>query len=153
MPIYLVQHGKAFSKEQDADRSLNPEGIAETRSVAATLAKRRVPVTTICHSGKKRAVQTAELIAEALGCTDVKQLSGLQPNDDVSAMASALDPASHTLYVGHLPFMDRMAGYLITGDDSRKVVKFQNSAVVCLDKTDETDHWLVDWMLVPSFIV
>ncbi len=150
MPIYLIQHGKAHSKELDADRNLNPDGITETNSVAATLRKRAIPVALICHSGKNRAQQTATIIAEELQCEDkVQKVDDLQPKNDVVKFAAKLDSDSQAMYVGHLPFLANLTAYLVTGDANRPVVKFQNSGVVCLEKSTDTGYWLIDWMLVP----
>ncbi len=35
--------------------------------------------------------------------------------DDVAAFAASLNPDTNTLLVGHLPFMERMTAYLVTG--------------------------------------
>jgi phosphohistidine phosphatase len=37
MKLYLVQHGKAKSKEEDPDRPLSMDGLEETKKVASFL--------------------------------------------------------------------------------------------------------------------
>jgi phosphohistidine phosphatase len=54
------------------------------------------------------------------------------------------------MLVGHLPFMDRMASYLVTGSTNRPVFKFQNSGIVCLHKNPDTDSWVIVWTLMPN---
>ena len=54
------------------------------------------------------------------------------------------------MLVGHLPFLDRLAGLLITGDAERFVVRFQKGGIVCLVREDET--WAVGWVVTPDLI-
>jgi len=51
--------------------------------------------------------------------------------------------------VGHLPFMERLTAYLITGSMERPVFKFQNSGIVCLDKPPNIMAWVIKWALMP----
>lgn len=62
MKLYLVQHGEALSKEQDTKRSLSEQGRREVERMANFLATAGVRVARICHSGKLRAQQTAEIL-------------------------------------------------------------------------------------------
>ena len=66
MALLLVQHGKSLPKEEDPDRGLSRDGFEETRTMAALAAENNVQAVRIIHSGKKRALQTAEIFAEAL---------------------------------------------------------------------------------------
>jgi broad specificity phosphatase PhoE len=67
MRIYLVQHGEAKSEEEDPRRTLTDKGVGEVQKVAEFLRPLTLAVDTVWHSGKARAQQTAELLAEALG--------------------------------------------------------------------------------------
>ncbi|MHC4187977.1 MAG: SixA phosphatase family protein, partial [Planctomycetota bacterium] len=64
MILYLVQHAKAASKDVDAERSLTEEGRSEAKLIAGIVKGLELSVGYIWHSDKKRAVQTAEIIAE-----------------------------------------------------------------------------------------
>jgi len=152
MSIYLVQHGKAHSKDIDPDRNLNSEGITNTVSIAMTLKKRQIKVSKIFHSGKARSMETAAIIAKELGINDnTFQMNGIAPSDPVGTFAAELKPDSNVMYIGHLPFMDRLASYLTVGNENQSIIRFQNSGVVCLDKSPDQNQWLVEWILVPSF--
>ena len=70
--------------------------------------------------------------------------------DDVAEAAADLDPAENIMLVGHLPFMERMTAFLITGSIEKPVFKFQNSGIVCLDKDPETDAWAILWTIMPK---
>jgi phosphohistidine phosphatase len=150
MALYLVQHGKSLPKETDPDQGLSEAGIAETREIGQAAAGYRLPVKHICHSGKTRARRTAEIFAEALSPEKgIRQMEGLKPMDDVTALAPALDPDEGLMLVGHLPFLSRLTAYLITGRMEPPVFKFQNSGIVCLEKAPEAPAWVMVWTLMP----
>ena len=151
MALYLVQHGKSLPKDVDPDQGLSDQGFAETKRIADVARGYQVKVSLIQQSGKKRARQTAEILATALSPTDgVEAAGGLKPLDDVSAFAGSLDAAANTMLVGHLPFMERMASFLVTGSPEKPIFKFQNSGIVCLDKDPDSGSWLIIWALMPN---
>lgn len=150
MQLFLVQHGEAQPKDVDPSRSLTERGHEETQRVAA-LAGRLVPgLYQIRHSGKTRAEQTADILGEALSPRGgVVAILGLAPKDDVRPIAEELARESQSvILVGHMPFMARLAGLLLTGNPESAPIKFRNSAIVCL--TREDDRWQVAWILTPE---
>lgn len=150
MKLYLVQHGEAHPKEVDPERGLTERGRRETQQVSAVAARTGLTVVQIRHSGKTRARQTAELMSEALSPpSGVVAISGLAPMDDVQPIAAELarEPEP-VMLVGHLPFMARLAGFLLAGDPEQAVVKFRYSAIVCLTHTEA--RWQVAWVLTPE---
>jgi phosphohistidine phosphatase len=150
MALYLVQHGKSLPKEEDPERGLSQEGISEVEQVAANAARQKIPVFHIVQSGKKRALQTAEIFAETLKPVQgVLEIDGLAPLGDVSLFAAAVNPADNLMAVGHLPFMERLVSYLITGSMDKPVIKFQNGGIVCLDIDPDTGYWVIKWTLFP----
>ena len=151
MAIYLVQHGKSLPKDQDPDQGLTPQGMEDSARIAGVAAGYGVKVSQIRHSGKARALQTAEIFTKALNPPGgVQETSGLKPMDDVEAFAPVLENNPGLMIVGHLPFMERMASFLITGRADRPVFRFQNGGVVCLDKHPDTNTWVVKWALMPN---
>lgn len=152
MQVYLVQHGKAHPKDVDPQRSLTEHGRQETERVAATAARMGLEVNQICHSGKTRARQTANILGAALlPVGGVLAASGLAPTDAVRPIAARLaEEPGPVMLVGHLPFLARLAGFLLTGDLDQEVVKFHNSAIVCLAR--ESARWQVAWVLTPEMI-
>ncbi|MBE9520967.1 MAG: phosphohistidine phosphatase SixA [Proteobacteria bacterium] len=151
MALYLVQHGKSLSKEQDPERGLSEEGVSEVEQVAVIAARQNVPVSQIVHSGKKRALQTAEIYARALQPgKGVMETDGLAPLDDVRMITKAINSEDNLMAVGHLPFMERLVSYLISGSTDKPVIKFQNGGIVCLDIDPDTGFWVIKWTLFPS---
>jgi phosphohistidine phosphatase len=150
MGLYLVQHGKSLPKEEDPDKGLSSEGTKEVERIAQMAKEHGVRVSSIKHSGKKRARQTAEILAAGLRPSEgVREVGGLAPLDDVASFAESLDAGKNVMLIGHLPFMEKLASYLITHSADRPVIKFQNGGIVCLDKHQESDSWVIKWTLMP----
>jgi phosphohistidine phosphatase len=151
MALYLVQHGKALPRDQDAEQGLSREGVADVERIADVARQYGVRVRSIHHSGKKRARQTAEIFAAALlPGEDVHVRTGIDPLDDVTLIAGDLNSVNDLMLVGHLPFMERLTAYLITGEPEKLVFKFQNGGIVCLDKDQDRRFWFIKWTLMPS---
>ncbi len=151
MVLYLVQHGQSLSKDIDPDQGLSDQGIADTQRIAEVAKGYQVNVSQIQHSVKKRARQTAEIFAAALNPSEgVDEVSGLKPLDDVAVFAGSLITDANCMLVGHLPFMERMAAYLVTGSPEKPVFKFQNSGIVCLKKDPDSGDWTIVWTLMPQ---
>ncbi|MGD8989881.1 MAG: phosphohistidine phosphatase SixA [Desulfobacterales bacterium] len=151
MALYLVQHGKSLPKDQDPDQGLSEEGKAETEMIAKMAREKGITVSQIRHSVKPRARETAEIFARALNPDQgVQEMSGIKPMDDVAEASASLDSAANSMLVGHLPFMERMTAFLVTGSFDKPVFKFQNSGIVCLDKDPETQAWVILWALLPK---
>ena len=151
MALYLVQHGKSLSKEEDPERGLSREGVSEVEQVAANAVRQNFQVSHIVQSGKKRALQTAEIFGKALKpAQGVSESDGLAPLDDVSLFAATVNSADNLMAVGHLPFMERLVSYLITGSMDKPVIKFQNGGIICLDVNPASDSWVITRTLFPT---
>ena len=150
MSLFLVQHGKSLPKDEDPDQGLSEEGIAEVKRIAGVAAGYGIKVSVIKHSGKKRAHQTADILAESLKPEKgIMEISGLKPLDDVSVIADTLASQDNILLVGHLPHLERLTSYLITGMAEKTIFKFQNGGIVCLDRIPDNQSWLIKWALMP----
>jgi phosphohistidine phosphatase len=153
MRLYLVQHGKAMPKEQDPQRPLTDEGRREAARVAHFIAPLGLKVDELCHSGKARAEQTAEIYAEAMTiCNGPTARMGLAPNDNVAPLRDELAVAPEdVMIVGHMPFVAKLATLLLTGYESPPVIAFKNAGIVCLGRTDDS-RWQVQWVVTPEVL-
>ena len=150
MALYLVQHGKSLSKDNDPEQGLSEEGIAEVQRIANVAKGYSVKPASIKHSVKKRARRTAEIFASALLAEgDIEEMTGLKPMDDIKVIAKGLNSKDNIMLIGHLPFMERLTAYLITGSPDREVFKFQNGGIVCMDQTAR-ENWVIKWTLMPN---
>jgi len=147
MPVYFVQHGLALPEQVDPNRPLSAEGRKEVERIAARLRKVGIVVKKVCHSGKTRAEETAQILAEHIGDGHISEVTGMGPNDNVIAFAAGLKEDS-TMYVGHLPHLGKLVSYLVAGHEDANVVKFVNAGVVCVEKDSAGYH--IEWYLKPS---
>ena len=149
MALFLVQHGLSLPKEKDPGKGLSEKGLEDTKRIAEVAKAYKIPVSTIMHSGKNRAEQTALIFNETLGLKEpCKTMQGIKPLDDVKVIGDGIDPNANTMIVGHLPFMEKFVSYLVTKKEDLKIYKFQNSGIVCLD--NEEDGWFIKWTLNPD---
>ena len=153
MRLYLAQHGDAVPEQVDPQRPLSAAGRREVEAIGRLLASAGVRSTRVVHSGKLRAEQTAELLAMACAPDHGMEASaGLSPNDPVKPVARTIASwPMDTMLVGHLPFMARLAGRLVTGDEHAEVVAFVPGTVLCLEPA-AGDRWTVAWMVRPELV-
>jgi len=151
MALFLVQHGKSLPKDKDPERGLSDEGVLDVKRIADAAKKYGVNVSYIKHSGKKRARQTADIFASALQSGfGVQEISGINPLDDVASFADNISSGEDLMLVGHLPFMEKLVSFLITGSITKPVIKFQNGGIVCLDEDMDIHCWVIKWTLMPA---
>ena len=148
--LYLAQHGLAVDKTENPERPLSELGIKQTRSIATQLKNSGVKISAIFHSGKLRAQQTAELFASILDVRSISAAAGLAPNDSAEQLANKLTHED-ALYVGHLPHLEKLVAYLIVSKTEPCIIKFQNSAIVCMEKNSMTFH--IRWFLTPELLI
>ena len=150
MNLYLVQHGEARSETEDPERSLTDVGRDEVGRVARAAARIGISPLCIFHSGKTRACQTAEVMAETLSPPrGVEERKGLGPNDTVLPWREHLETTAEDLMiVSHLPFLDRLSSLLLSGNEGKGIIRFRYGAVVCLERTNGS--WRVRWILTPE---
>lgn len=150
MKIYLVRHGKA-SKDPtiptDAERPLVERGREDTAKIGQWMAHAGIEVHEIRHSGLVRAAQTAEILGTYLQpAGGIKAVKGLHFMDSPEILARELhlEPAP-VMFVGHNPFMEHLAGLLLTGSAGRTPVYFTTACTACLESFE--GDWTVRWVL------
>ena len=116
--LYLVQHGEAKREEEDPARPLTDKGKSEVEKIASFIAKTGIHIERILHSGKLRALQTAEILASHLKPPrGIEQADALDPLADPKIWAERLkDTNEDIMLVGHLPHLSKLASLLLTGD-------------------------------------
>lgn len=154
MLTYLVQHAESRPKEEDPARDLSAQGLEDITKVVNFLGQLNLPVKKIFHSGKTRALSTARILAKSLQPpAGVEAATGLAPLDDPAAWADRIAGAEEEIMlVGHLPHLDRLAAFLITGDQEKSVINFKMGGVLCVKRLAE-DRWSVEWLVIPEIIV
>jgi len=153
MKVYLVRHGEAVSSGVDPQRPLSEQGRADIRKVASFIKSLGISVEHIWHSGKLRASQTAEILAESVSVEkDCSVHENLGPNDDFTIIADEIDAYNtNVMMVGHLPFLAYLTSLLLTGKDTANVVEFDAGSIACLDRNDP-GRWHIEWMITPKLL-
>ena len=153
MKLYLVQHGEAYTKEVNPDRPLTDQGKDDIDRLANLLEQAGIQVERVIHSGKRRAEQTAELLAQAIAPGVELEISGLiNPNDNPKAFDWQSESWDRdTLIVGHLPFMGKLVSHLLIEDENRLITAYQPGTIVCLEHTNEAE-WQINWMIRPELL-
>lgn len=154
MKLYLMQHGRPVSKEEDAERPLSEKGREDAGKMGAFVHGLGIVPLDVYHSGKTRARQTAEIMVSFLGDrATIQKKGGLSPMDDVREIGNEIVGRDRDLMiVGHLPHLAKLSSLLAVGDETVPVVNFRQGGVVCLESR-EGGGWGVAWMVVPEMIV
>jgi phosphohistidine phosphatase len=116
MPILLVRHGDALpTQTTDEERILSLAGRAEVRALAGRLRQKGLVPDAVVSSPLVRAVQTAELLAGALGYAGLASVEpALAPGGDPWQAESYLRSQSGlVLAVTHEPIVRVIAAQLV----------------------------------------
>ena len=123
MTLYLLRHADAEEAHaSDSTRELTPKGIGQARSVGQFCIRKQLRPALLLTSPYRRALQTAEIVAEALQTEGGAQTEGF--------LASGMDPetalkelqafgwAESLLLVGHQPDFGMLASALLGLSDA-----------------------------------
>jgi len=147
MYLYLVQHAAATSKDESLTRPLTAQG-REDLTRTGSLFERPKP-SHIIHSDKLRSQQTAQILAEAWGCSKIEENLDLSPKSDPNIWAKRLiEIHDDMLLVGHLPHLQHLASILLCHDAQRKVIHMRNAGVTCLERKE--NDWSLVWQIHPQ---
>lgn len=152
MKLYLVQHGEAKSEGEAPERTLTDRGRLDVASAGCFLGQTGLIVHEIWHSGKARARESAEIIAQALGTSRLSEKPGLAPLDPVEPLRAALmDREEDLMLVGHLPFLGRLTNFLLRFPVESQLISFSRGGVVCLERNQE-GNWQVLFVIYPRLL-
>ncbi|MEO3993008.1 MAG: histidine phosphatase family protein [Desulfurococcaceae archaeon TW002] len=135
MFLVLMRHGEAESKEpgvSDSERPLTQEGRLQVAKVARVFGLRPKYVVS---SPLKRALETAEIVAEVLGVSEILQRNELLPeyfdSDNLRYLLNSmsLDDKDTILLVGHSPSLEDVIQELLGGFR----IYLSPGALVCLE--------------------
>jgi phosphohistidine phosphatase len=137
MKLYLMQHALAYPTEENAERPLSPTGIDQAKAAGRGIKRLGLGFDLIVTSPKRRAQQTAALIAEAVRypysdiLTTETALPDRAPQELLDLLLKEPD-AGHILIVGHLPQLAKLAGELMGGG----VLLIENTGLTCFDVSE-----------------
>ncbi|MCD8138383.1 MAG: phosphohistidine phosphatase SixA [Planctomycetaceae bacterium] len=132
MYLYIMRHADAVSGRDDAARALSSAGRDEATRMGGWLAALGI-APAVVSSPYVRAMETATLVAEALGGLDVLQddrlASGMRPEDG-AALVHEYGSGNGLLLVGHVPDVGDLASYLLGAREP--CVAMGKAAVACI---------------------
>jgi phosphohistidine phosphatase len=151
MKVYLMRHGEAAAKAGEAEPALTLNGERQADESARVLLRHGAKVEVVYHSGKRRARETAQLVAAKIDPPRGSvSREGLCPDDSPFELAGAIeDLPEPTLFVAHLPLLDQVAGLLVEGNGGASVVGFAPGEVACLERV-APGEWRLDWKHRPK---
>lgn len=131
MEIILMRHGIAVQSSEgleDSDRRLTEKGVSGIFEAGLKL-RERVHIDEgiiIWTSPTKRTLQTAEIIAEELGITDITKYDFIQTGDYrlLEEQIKSAREKSTVIIVGHEPFLGMWSEYL-----SGKKIPFKKGSI------------------------
>jgi phosphohistidine phosphatase len=158
MQIYILRHGRAHSappaEPSGADPSLSEEGLKGMEASAREMATLVPGFDIILTSPRKRADETARIVARLLNCTEAVIISpalspGATPEDLLKEIARYSE-MERLLLVGHEPDLGRLASALLGEGGAR--VEFQRGALARIDVDDAAQPGTgrLLWYLTPE---
>ncbi|MFW5837893.1 MAG: phosphohistidine phosphatase SixA [Desulfovibrionaceae bacterium] len=137
MEILLMQHGVSLSRELNPERPLSPVGKEQAGRTGKLLQSLGLQFAAILTSPKARAVETAMIVAEAVGFPPqrITASDAFKPKtmpQDSADMLRAYEGPNRVLVAGHLPNLAELASHLLTRGPSLSIV-FENTGLVCLE--------------------
>jgi len=140
MELYLMQHGQAVPETEDPEQPLSKEGVAQIKDSAAAMKKMGITLETILCSPKKRARQTAALVAEGVNYpySDIIETVTVKPMtaaDDALFFLRQFREGRAVLIAGHLPSLGSIASLLL-GGDTPVHLRFENGGLCRIDTAE-----------------
>ncbi|MGW8313679.1 MAG: phosphohistidine phosphatase SixA [Desulfuromonadales bacterium] len=134
MKLYLMQHALAYQAGEDPERQLSPAGVAQAKAAARGIKRLGLGFDLIITSPKRRAHQTAALLAETVRFpySDILTTETVLPDQPPQALLDLLQQErldSRILVVGHMPQLANLARVLMQGGE----LLFQNAGLSCFD--------------------
>ena len=160
MQVYLLRHGIAEDEapgRPDSERELTSEGRRRLKAVLQVAARAGVSPDVIISSPYKRALQTADLAAQALGYRDsVSVTAALVPGSRPEAVWEELRlhaSNAQILLAGHEPLFSATTAYLLNTPELR--FEFKKGAIVRIDfaSVGARPHGVLQWILTPKLAV
>jgi len=161
MELYIVRHGIAIDREDpkcpaDPERFLTAEGLEKTSQVAKGVARIADAPDLMLTSPYLRALQTAELFADALDFPKQKirktdaLLPGAEPQQLFRELAKEKDRSSAFVF-GHAPHLDELLATALGSKQHISTLKKAGVALVELKRLMPPSGQLV-WLGTPKVL-
>jgi phosphohistidine phosphatase len=161
MQLFIVRHGLAIDREDpkcppDPERYLTEEGVKKTEGVAKSIMALGVTADLFLSSPYVRAVQTAEIFAEALEYPKqkIRRSNLLLPGAEPSLFFRELarDKRSSAVFCfGHAPHLDDLIATALGSKHHVTSLKKAGAALIELRRLSPPSGQLV-WLATPKLL-
>ncbi|TAL39601.1 MAG: hypothetical protein EPN93_01260 [Spirochaetes bacterium] len=135
MKLVLIQHAEAVSEDIDPRRPLSEAGRKQAARMESFLSRLGLGPCRLYHSGKLRAAQTAEYAVRAAGVASAAVYDCIGPNDQISPCIGLISPVEDDIIiVGHMPFLGKLASFLLASDEKLPIIDFSNGSPCILER-------------------
>jgi phosphohistidine phosphatase len=159
MLLYLIRHGIAVDRTDpksppEADRPLTAKGVQKTRAAALGFSELGGKPDIFISSPYVRALQTAEIFAEALGFSPdkIRVSDALKPAANPAEILKEIQRirAKEIACFGHAPHMDLAIAQL---SGARGVfTELKKAGAVCFEHSAPNGRWNLRWLVSPKFL-
>lgn len=160
MELLVIRHAGARDRDDFAEtglsddlRPLTDEGADEMRQVARGLRTQVKAIEVLATSPLVRAVQTAELVAEAYGIEVRETTTSLSPEaplEEFEKWCAGLGAKKLVAVVGHEPHLSTLVTWLVTGmHESRVRLKKGGACLLEFESEVRRDSGTLNWLLTP----
>ena len=158
MEIYILRHGiaeEAKAGTPDAERALTDAGREKLRAVLERAHEAGVKPSLILTSPYRRALQTAQMAGQVLGCNKIVESEVLVPGSAPKAVWDAICARrreSALLIAGHEPLLGMTMGYVLGAPGLQ--VDLKKAALVRIDQESFSGapSGILKWMLTPRLV-
>jgi phosphohistidine phosphatase len=157
--LYIMRHGLAAARQvttvmDDAKRPLTVEGKQKMREIASGLVRAGMEADWIVSSPLVRAVETAEIVADALGSKPpLDCCEALSPGSAPEALITFLAKRPnrrHVLVVGHEPDLGELAARLVgAGRNAHMPFKKGGCCLITFSEFPPKTPGRLVWWLTP----
>jgi phosphohistidine phosphatase len=156
--IYLLRHANAgnFSSDgSDAGRELTAQGREILRTVLRRAQGAKVSPGLILTSPFVRAIETAEMAGEILGCASpIERTSALVPSaspyDIWEELRQRREEIDRVLLVSHQPLIGHLVAFLLDSPSLEVEIGPAALAAVREDSTGPEPRGVLQWLLTPA---
>lgn len=160
MILYIVRHGIAIDREDpnsppEAERYLTAKGVEKTRAAAQGLKALGIEPAALFTSPYLRAVQTGEIVCEALGlrASKLKRTDALLPEADPAEFFRELrrTQASEVMCFGHGPNVDLLVAHAL--GTTHAATEMKKAGVACLEiSSPAAGRSKLVWLATPKML-
>jgi phosphohistidine phosphatase len=156
--LYVLRHGIAVPHGTpgvaEDERPLTPKGRKRMREIGRGLRRLGLAPERIISSPLPRAWETAEIVADALGMSDLLEASEmLRADHDAASIRDWVltRTEDRLMIVGHNPGLSALLGLLVTGTDDFLLCELKKGGVAALSTRAE-GGFILDWIAPPKIL-